>query len=93
MACGSSVDSGNSASSADAGAAGATTNGSACPSRFATSVVSFTAGPGPTFGQSALPGVVLGPPKGGGLNMGSLDVVTLGNGGSITLGFAPSVIV
>jgi len=37
--------------------------------------------------------VVLGPPKGAGPNNGSLDVVTLGNGGSITLGFAPSVLV
>ena len=51
------------------------------------------AGPGPTTGQAALPGIVLGPPKGGGLGNGSLDVATLGNGGSITLGFAPSVIV
>jgi hypothetical protein len=40
-----------------------------------------------------LPDIVLGPPKGGGAGNGSLDVVTLGNGGSITLGFAPSVIV
>ena len=64
-----------------------------CPSRFATSVVSFTAGPGPTTGQAELPGVALGPPKGGGALVGSLDVVTLGNGGTITLGFAPSIIV
>jgi hypothetical protein len=40
-----------------------------------------------------LPDVVLGPPKGAGASNGSFDVVTLGNGGSITLGFAPSVIV
>lgn len=64
-----------------------------CASRFATSVVSFTAGPGPTTGQDQLPGIVLGPPKGGGTTSGSLDVCTLGNGGVITLGFAPSVIV
>ena len=49
-------------------------------------------GPGPTFGRDKLPGVVLGPPKGGGAANGSLDVVTLGNGGTITLGFAPSAI-
>jgi hypothetical protein len=77
-------------SEGDAGAAGAD---GVCPSRFATSVVSFTAGPGSTFGQDKLPGIVLGPPKGGGDTMGSVDVVTLGNGGSITLGFAPSEII
>ena len=65
----------------------------ACPSRFATSVESFTAGPGPTFGQANLPQVVLGPPKGAKPPGGSFDVVTLGNGGTITLGFAPSSIV
>jgi len=67
--------------------------GEACVSRFATSVESFTAGPGPTTGQSDLPQIVLGPPRGGGTSHGSLDVATLGNGGTITLGFAPSVIV
>ena len=65
----------------------------ACMSRFATTVESFVAGPGPTFGQAHLPDVVLGSPKGAGAVNGSLDVVTLGNGGSITLGFAPSWIV
>jgi hypothetical protein len=64
-----------------------------CPSRFATKVESFTAGPGPNFGQADLPQVVLGPPKGAGAVNGSLDVATLGNGGSITLGLAPSSIV
>ena len=65
----------------------------ACSSRFATEVLSFTPGPGPNFGQDDLPEVVLGPPKGAGAINGSLDVVTLGNGGSITLGFEPSWIV
>ena len=87
-ACGSSVSGGS--STADAGAAGASDT---CPSRFATSVVSFTPGPGPTTGQAEMPEIVLGPPKGGGASEGSLDDATLGNGGSITLGFAPSVIV
>ncbi len=64
-----------------------------CSSRFATSVESFTAGPGPTFGQADLPGIVLGPPRGRGAVNGSLDVASLGNGGSITLGFSPSFIV
>jgi hypothetical protein len=76
----------------ESGAAGDTDAG-LCASRFATSVESFTPGPGPNTGQSDLPGIVLGPPKGGGASTGSLDVATLGNGGSITLGFAPSLIV
>jgi hypothetical protein len=76
----------------DAGA-GTDADGGTCASRFATSVESFTPGPGPTTGQADLPQIVLGPPKGGGTSSGSLDVATLGNGGTITLGFAPSVIV
>ncbi|HKO53899.1 MAG TPA: hypothetical protein VJV79_39600 [Polyangiaceae bacterium] len=64
-----------------------------CPSRFATTVPTFVAGPGPNVGQAELPDVVLGPPKGAGAVNGSYDVVMLGNGGVITLGFAPSVIV
>jgi len=81
--------------SASACAADATAPGGSpsCTSRFATSVESFVAGPGPDFGRANLPDVVLGPPKGRGAINGSLDVVTLGNGGAITLGFAPSVIV
>jgi hypothetical protein len=52
---------------------------------FADRVVSFTPGAGAGFGQDAFPGVVLGPPKGGGAGSGSLDVLSLGNGGSIVL--------
>ncbi len=80
----------------EAGAAGDSppdTDAGVCASRFATSVVSFTAGTGSSYGQDQLPDIVLGPPKGGGTTSGSLDVATLGNGGTITLGFAPSVIV
>jgi hypothetical protein len=61
----------------------------ACTSRFATSVVSFAPGPA-AKGDTSL---ALGPPKGAGDTQGSLDVVTLGNGGSITLAFDPSYIV
>jgi hypothetical protein len=63
--------------------------GASCPSRFATSVVSFEPGPA-AKGDTSL---ALGPPKGAGDTQGSLDVVTLGNGGSITLAFDPSYIV
>lgn len=70
-----------------------TSSSAHCPSRFATSVESFEPGSGSDFGQANLPEIVLGPPKGGGDDQGSFDVATLGNGGSITLGFAPSVII
>ena len=64
-----------------------------CASRFATSVESFVPGAGPSIGQAKLPDIVLGPPKGSGDGKGSLDVASLGNGGQITVGFAPSAIV
>jgi hypothetical protein len=61
--------------------------------RFVTGVVSFTPGPCSGFGADAMPGIVEGPPKGGGASMGSLDVVSLGVGGEIVLSFAPNAIV
>ena len=57
---------------------------------FATKVVSFNPGAGAGFGQSKFPQVVLGGPEGGGEGFGSLDVLSLGNGGSLVLGFDPS---
>jgi hypothetical protein len=48
-------------------------------------VVDFTAGMGAGFGQDLLPGVVLGPPQGGGESHQGLDVLSLGKGGTITL--------
>jgi hypothetical protein len=61
--------------------------------RFVTSVVSFTPTGCTGFGQSAMPGVVEGPPVGGGADRGSTDVVSLGSGGSIVVSFAPNAIV
>lgn len=55
------------------------------PDPFADRVVAFVPGPGATFGQRKLPGVVLGPPKGNGNASGGLDVVSLGAGGQIVL--------
>ena len=55
--------------------------------RFATVVVQASYGPGQSYGQDFMPEIVLGPPDGGGCCTGSLDVVSLGNGGSIVLGF------
>jgi hypothetical protein len=62
-------------------------------SRFVTGVVSFTPGPCAGFGAASMPGVVEGPPVGGGSDHGSTDVVSLGNGGSIVVSFGPNAIV
>lgn len=60
---------------------------------FATKVVSLTRGRCAGFGFSQMPDIVLGPPKGAGTSMGSLDVVSLGRGGEIVLSFEPNAIV
>jgi hypothetical protein len=57
------------------------------PDVFGDEVVSFTPGPTAGFGQSRMPCIVLGPPVGGGRLAGSLDVVSLGDQGSIVLAF------
>jgi len=62
-------------------------------SPFVGSVVSVDYGPEAGFGQAEMPNVVMGPPKGGGAWEGSLDVVKLGKGGSITLAFGDQTIV
>jgi hypothetical protein len=57
------------------------------PDVFGDEVISFMPGPTAGFGQSQLPCIVLGPPVGGGPTAGSLDVVSLGDQGSIVLAF------
>jgi hypothetical protein len=57
------------------------------PDVFADEVIAFTPGPTAGFGQSELPCVVLGPPEGAGATAGSLDVLSLGDQGSIVLAF------
>lgn len=54
---------------------------------YADEVVEFLPGPGAGFGQDRFPSIVLGPPVGAGLDSGSLDVLSLGKSGSITLRF------
>ncbi|MBW2457413.1 MAG: hypothetical protein JRI68_23095 [Deltaproteobacteria bacterium] len=49
--------------------------------------MSVSYGPGQSFGQSLMPAVAQGPPRGGGCCFGSTDVVSLGNGGEIVVGF------
>jgi hypothetical protein len=59
--------------------------------RFASSVVNYTPGanPNPNFSD---PTRALAGPTGGGLSNGSLDIVVLGVGGSLTLGFDVTII-
>lgn len=59
---------------------------------YAQSVVDFSPGEGAGFGQDRFPGIVLGPPKGRGKSEGSLDVLSLGAGGEITLAFGDRAI-
>ncbi len=60
---------------------------------FAQAIYSVTYGPGAGFGQSLLPDIVLGPPRGSGAGSGSLHVLSLGSGGEIILdlGNCPAV--
>jgi hypothetical protein len=59
---------------------------------YAREVVSFEPGKHAGFGEDDLPEVVLGPPQGGGVERGSLDVLSLGQGGEIVLGFGERAI-
>ncbi len=59
---------------------------------FADALVSYTPGTNGGFGADELPGIVLGPPRGGGALQQSLDTVSLGNGGVIVLRFDLPVI-
>jgi hypothetical protein len=74
------------------GDAAALPDGRSVGGHYASRVVSFSPGPGATYGADQLPGVVLGPPVGGGDFRGSTDVVSLGAGGEIVLGFDVDII-
>jgi hypothetical protein len=60
---------------------------------YGRSVESFQPGEGAGYHQDKLPAIVLGPPRGLGTDAGSLDVVSLGAGGEIVLGFGDKTIV
>jgi len=66
-----------------------------CPDQtaYASEVVSFVPGENAGYGQSEMPDVVLGPPEAGSPMRGSLDVVSLGVGGEIILGFGGEAVV
>jgi hypothetical protein len=66
--------------------------GLATCSPFIIRVVSVDYGPGAGFGQTALPTVVEGPPRGGGCCQGSLNVLSLGNGGSIVVELGQNIV-
>lgn len=92
------ADAGADASSADGGwtvvDGGFETDGAVLRAdRFVTKVVSFTPGDCAGFGIPSMPGIVMGPPVGGGDDQGSTDVVSLGNGGEIVVSFEPNAIV
>lgn len=94
---GSTAGSGESAGGGEAPSGGDPSSGSggapdACPD-FAAELIDVAYGDGAGFGQDGAPGIVLGPPHGGGCCQGSLDVLALGNGGSITLAFHETRIV
>ena len=54
---------------------------------YASSVEALELGEGAGYNEDKLPDIVLGPPRGGGMLKGSLDVLSLGSGGEIVLGF------
>ncbi|MBI3768507.1 MAG: hypothetical protein HY271_08425 [Deltaproteobacteria bacterium] len=67
--------------------------GQASADPCADAVRTFTPGTNGGFQADLLPNIVLGVPFGGGLSSGSTDVVSLGDGGTIILGFEDNVIV
>jgi hypothetical protein len=75
---------------ADAGYAFA--GGELSGERFVTKVVSFQPGPCAGFGASAMPDIVFGPPHGAGDQEGGFDVVSLGVGGTVVLGFDDAIV-
>ncbi|RKH11320.1 cell surface protein [Corallococcus sp. CA047B] len=76
------------AGSTDAGASDAGVDAGVRPvDPFADRVTEYTFGDQAGFGQDRFPDVVFGPPVGAGQHAGSLDVLSLGKGGSITLEF------
>jgi hypothetical protein len=62
------------------------------PVAYASKVVSYTKGPKGGYNEAKLPGVVVGPPTGGGCCAGSLDVFSLGDGGEIVVGFDVAIV-
>ncbi|WP_235880185.1 cell surface protein [Polyangium aurulentum] len=66
---------------------------SAPPTRTISCVASFEPGKGAGFGEEYFPEIVYGEPLGQGTTGGSTDVLSLGRGGSIVVGFGGNAIV
>ena len=59
---------------------------------YPSTVVSHTVGAGGGYNEAKLPGIVLGPPHGGGCCNSSSNVYSLGEGGEIVLEFAAPIV-
>jgi len=77
----------------DDSAAGDDDSADSAADPFADAVVSFALGDGGGYGETYLPGVVLGPPEGAGGGSGSTDVLSLGLEGEIVLELVDRVLV
>ena len=64
-----------------------------CYEPYAKELISYTAGENAGYGQAKLPDVVLGPTTNGSLIAGALDVLTLGVGGEIVVGFGDKTVI
>jgi len=62
------------------------------PLLYASEVIAFTAGSNAGHGAEQFPDVVLGPPTAGPPSVGGLDVLSLGVGGEIIVGFGDRMI-
>ena len=62
------------------------------PLPYARRVIDFRPGPGAGHGQDRLPDIVLGPPTSNGVANPSEEVLTLGDGGEIVVGFGEQTI-
>lgn len=65
----------------------------AAPTRTASCVAAFEPGDDGGFGSDRFPEILYGEPLGSGTTSGGLDVLSLGRGGSIVLGFGGNTIV
>jgi hypothetical protein len=98
VGCGNAIETTGSGGGGGGGGGGAAPVSTACDpgapaSRFISCVVAFHPGPGAGQGQDHFPAVIEGPPVGAGSSQGSMDVLSLGRGGEITVGFGGGAIV
>lgn len=91
LGCGAEAPAGGEAP--DAGAPAYRCDPAATPTRTISCIDDFSPGAGAGFGQDRLPDIVYGAPLGGGSTGGSLDVLSLGHGGTIVFGFGGNAIV